>query len=113
MSDKTEMLIVEVEKRPISYADKGRRDCKDAKKQENAWKHIAQGVRLTAVRIAIVTAQNTAFCIQWWFVGTFEHKVARNGQVRGRGRGRALYKQAFSPVFQMFLCTSKRFILCA
>ena len=43
MSDKTEMLIVEVEKHPILY-DKGRQDLKDAEKKKNAWKRIAQGV---------------------------------------------------------------------
>ena len=35
MSDKTELLTVEVEKHPILY-DKGRRDFKDAEKKKNA-----------------------------------------------------------------------------
>jgi len=42
MSDKTELLIVEVEENPILY-DKGRRDFKDAE-QKSAWEFIAQGV---------------------------------------------------------------------
>ena len=41
MSDKTELLIVEVEKHPI-LCRKGRRDFKDAEKKKNAWKLIAK-----------------------------------------------------------------------
>ena len=41
MSDKTELLIVEVEKHPI-LSDEGRCDFKDAEKKKNAWKLIAQ-----------------------------------------------------------------------
>ena len=52
MSEKTGLLIVEVEKHPILY-DKGRRDFKEAEKKKNAWKIIAIFMRwCTAAHIA-------------------------------------------------------------
>ena len=61
MSDKTELLIVEVEKHPILH-DKDRRDFKDAEK--NACKLIAIFMRwFMAAHIATVTARITVFCM--------------------------------------------------
>ena len=97
MSDKTELLIVKVEKHPILY-DKGRRDFKEAEKKKNAWKLVAIFMRwCMAAHIATVTARITAFCINGGSceLSTGKSRESRNGRVRGRGR--ALYKQAFIP----------------
>lgn len=44
--DKTEELILEIEKNPILY-DKSRSDYKDADKKKDVWKEIADRVGLT------------------------------------------------------------------
>ena len=72
MSDKTELLIVKVEKRPILY-DKGCRDFKDPEKNKNAWKPFAQGVGLTHCNSH---SPNYRVLYERWFVRTFERKVA-------------------------------------
>lgn len=51
--DKTDKIIIEVEKNPILF-DKKEKDYKDAAKKRDVWKHIAQGVGMTGNNIHVL-----------------------------------------------------------
>ena len=84
MSDKSEMLIAEVERHPILYEGVERRG-----KRRGNFSHRVKGVGIAA-HIVTVTGGITAFCMN----GGLCEPESRNGRVRGRGR--ALYKQALT-----------------
>ena len=66
MSDKTELLIVEVEKHPMFY-DKDRRDFKDTEKKKMPGNLVHYDCHSPKYRVLY----------ERWFVRTFERKVAR------------------------------------